>query len=113
MVGKLIIPADFLVRDIEEDENVPNILGRPFLATGKALIDVEKGELTLRVNGEEVTYNVSSAMKFTDDRCYAISSVENFSSEQYCDVVSGDALATALMNLDETGEKEVLEYVQF
>ncbi|XP_047943010.1 uncharacterized protein LOC125189824 [Salvia hispanica] len=46
-VGEFIFPADFVVLDMEEDKHVPLILGRPFLATGRALIDVHKGELTL------------------------------------------------------------------
>ncbi|XP_062104133.1 uncharacterized protein LOC133815293 [Humulus lupulus] len=40
MVDKFIFPADFIVLDMEEDANVPIILGRPFLAMRKALIDV-------------------------------------------------------------------------
>ena len=51
-VEKFIFPADFVVLDIEEDQKVPIILGRPFLATGGALIDVQKGELTMRVQDE-------------------------------------------------------------
>ncbi|XP_062113030.1 uncharacterized protein LOC133824172 [Humulus lupulus] len=39
-VDKFIFPVDFIVLDMEEDSNVPIILGRPFLATGQALIDV-------------------------------------------------------------------------
>ncbi|XP_062100466.1 uncharacterized protein LOC133806372 [Humulus lupulus] len=39
-VGKFIFPANFTILDMEEDENIPIILGRPFLATGRALIDV-------------------------------------------------------------------------
>ncbi|KAM6543733.1 hypothetical protein CsatB_008180 [Cannabis sativa] len=39
-VGKFIFPHDFLILNMEEDENIPIILGRPFLATGRALIDV-------------------------------------------------------------------------
>ena len=53
-VGKFIFPVDFVVLDMEEDPEVPFILGRPFLATDGALIDVQSGGLTLRVNGEEV-----------------------------------------------------------
>ena len=34
-VGKFVIPADFVILDMEEDDSVPIILGRPFLATGK------------------------------------------------------------------------------
>jgi hypothetical protein len=36
--------------DFTLDDDTPILLGRPFLATGRILIDVEKGELTMRVN---------------------------------------------------------------
>ena len=39
-VDKFIFSVDFVVLDMEEDKDVPLILGRPFLATGQALIDV-------------------------------------------------------------------------
>ena len=48
-VDKFIFPAYFIVLDIEEDKEIPIILGRPFLEPGKAMIDVQKGELKLRV----------------------------------------------------------------
>ena len=48
-VGKFIFLVDFLVINMEEDKHVPLLLGRPFFATGATLIDVKKGELTLRV----------------------------------------------------------------
>ncbi|XP_042009237.1 uncharacterized protein LOC121757828 [Salvia splendens] len=53
-VNDFIFPVDFVVLDMKEDPNVRLILGRSFLATGKALIDVTKGELTLR-NGNKTT----------------------------------------------------------
>jgi hypothetical protein len=43
-------------------------LGRPFLATGGAMIDVRNGELSLDVNGEKVSFNIFKAMKFHDDK---------------------------------------------
>ncbi|KAM6543087.1 hypothetical protein CsatB_007534 [Cannabis sativa] len=49
-VDKFISPADFIILDYEADRDVPIILGRPFLATGRSLIDVQNGELTMRVN---------------------------------------------------------------
>ena len=58
-VGKFIFPVDFVVIDIEEDKQVPPLLGRPFLATGVALIDVKKGEITLRVGDEAVHFNLN------------------------------------------------------
>ena len=60
-VGKFIFPTDFVVMDMEEDTQVPLLLGRPFLATGAALIDVKKGELTLRVGDEAVHFNLTEA----------------------------------------------------
>ncbi|KAL0413406.1 UNVERIFIED_CONTAM: hypothetical protein Sradi_1542300 [Sesamum radiatum] len=54
-------------------------LGRPFLATGKALIDVQKGQLTLRINDEEVAFNVFKAIKHpqvVDHEAFSIDCVE-------------------------------------
>nr|GFD31264.1 reverse transcriptase domain-containing protein [Tanacetum cinerariifolium] len=48
-VGVFHFPADFVVLDFEPDPRVLLILGRCFLKTGRALIDVHKGELTLRI----------------------------------------------------------------
>ncbi|GKE17846.1 reverse transcriptase domain-containing protein [Tanacetum coccineum] len=57
-VGKFHFPADFVVVDFDADPRVPLILRRSFLKTGRALIDVYKGELTLRVRKEAVTFNL-------------------------------------------------------
>ena len=46
---KFIFPKDFIIINMEEDKEIPIILGRPFLATGRAIIDVQRGELKLRV----------------------------------------------------------------
>ena len=62
-VEKFIFLVDFIVIDIEEDKQVPLLLGRPFLATGAALIDVKKGELTLRVGNEAVHFNLKHSLK--------------------------------------------------
>ncbi|XP_056162170.1 uncharacterized protein LOC115663395 [Syzygium oleosum] len=63
-VDKFIFPADFIVLEIEEDFEVSIILGRPFLATGRALIDVQQGKLILRVQDDRVTFDVFKAMKY-------------------------------------------------
>ena len=57
-VDKSIFQADFVILDMEEDDKVPIILGRPFLAMDKAQINVQEGELKMRVQGEEVTFHV-------------------------------------------------------
>ena len=48
-VDKFIFLAYFIVLDMEKDKELPIILGKPFLATGKAMIYVKRGELKLRV----------------------------------------------------------------
>ena len=64
--GKFIFPVDFFVLDMEYDLEVPIILGRPFLRTAGALIDVRAGSLTLRVGNEEEKFSVHKAMKGPD-----------------------------------------------
>lgn len=51
-VDKLVFPADFIIMDFYADEETLILLGRPFISTGRTLIDVEKGELTMRVKGK-------------------------------------------------------------
>ena len=62
-VGKFIFLVDFIVMDMEEDTQVPLLLGRPFLAIGAAFIDVKKGELTLKVGEEAVHFNLNKSLK--------------------------------------------------
>ncbi|XP_057745005.1 uncharacterized protein LOC130962865 [Arachis stenosperma] len=57
-VGKYFLPADFVILEMEESYLHPIILGRPFLATTRTLIDVEQGELILRIHDEQLTFHV-------------------------------------------------------
>nr|GEX36181.1 reverse transcriptase domain-containing protein [Tanacetum cinerariifolium] len=57
-VGKFIFPADFVIVDYESDPRVPLILGRPFLRTARALIDVHGEEMILRDGDERLTLNM-------------------------------------------------------
>ena len=66
-VEKFIFPEDFIVLDMEENKEIPIILGKPFLATGGALIDVQKGELKLRALGDAITFHVFRPMKLPND----------------------------------------------
>ena len=65
-VGKFIFPVDFVIMQMEEDTQVPLLLGRPFLATRAALIDVQKEELTLRVGNEAVHFNINRSLEHPD-----------------------------------------------
>ena len=83
-VDKFIFPIDFIVLDMEEDKEIPIILGRQFLATGRAMIDVQRGELKLRVQEDEVEFNVFEAVRHPaeSDTCFMTETVEAIVSSQ-------------------------------
>ncbi|PIN24199.1 DNA-directed DNA polymerase [Handroanthus impetiginosus] len=96
-VDKFIFPADFVVLDMEVDSEVPIILGRHFLATGRTLIDVQKGELTMR------------AIKFPNesDEYFAVSLFDNLAGNESIAEQSLDPLERALLDLlDEENEED-------
>nr|GEY15304.1 reverse transcriptase domain-containing protein [Tanacetum cinerariifolium] len=64
-VGVFHFPADFVVVDFESDPQVPLILGRCFLKTSRALIDIYKGELTLCIGNEAITYNLDQTVRYS------------------------------------------------
>nr|GEW15030.1 reverse transcriptase domain-containing protein [Tanacetum cinerariifolium] len=64
-VGVFHFPANFVVVDFEPGPRVSLILGRCFLKTSRALIDVHKGELTLRIGNEATTYNLDQTGRYS------------------------------------------------
>ena len=84
-VGKFVLPIDFVILDMEEDDSVPIILGKPFLARGKAQINVQEGELKLRVQGDDITFHVFQPMKHLDD-----DPNEDISELHYTEILQGD-----------------------
>nr|GFB09953.1 reverse transcriptase domain-containing protein [Tanacetum cinerariifolium] len=64
-VGVFHFPADFMVIDFKPDPRVPLILERCLLKTGRALIDVHKGELTLHIENEAITYNLDQTLRYS------------------------------------------------
>ncbi|XP_009617231.1 uncharacterized protein [Nicotiana tomentosiformis] len=65
LTDRSLVMPEGIIEDVlvQADEEVPIILGRPFLATGGALIDVREGKLKMRVGDEEITFNVYKALK--------------------------------------------------
>ena len=61
-VESFIFLADFVILDCEVDFEVPIILGRPFLAMGRALVYIEKGQMKFLLNNEEATFNICRSM---------------------------------------------------
>ena len=62
-VESFIFLEDFVILDCEVDFEVPIILGRSFLATGRALVDLEKGQMKFWLNNEKVTFNICMSMR--------------------------------------------------
>ncbi|XP_070006109.1 uncharacterized protein [Nicotiana sylvestris] len=102
-VDKFILPANFVILDCEVDYEVPIILVRPFLATGKALVDVEAGELTFRVGNEKVIFLVCKSMRQLNST--EVCSFVDLFREAIVDDTSAminveDPLEAVLLNLD-------------
>ncbi|GJT05529.1 reverse transcriptase domain-containing protein [Tanacetum coccineum] len=91
-VRKFHFPTDFVVVDFEADPRVPLILRRSFLRTGRALIDVYREEITLRVNDEAVTFNLDQTTRYSstyDDMSINRIDVIDVACEEYSQEVLG------------------------
>ncbi|XP_050888721.1 uncharacterized protein LOC127093866 [Lathyrus oleraceus] len=77
-IGQLYIPTDFVVMDIKEDDEIPILLGRPFLSIAGAIIDVKRGKLTFEVGDEKIEFILSKFLMapVIEDSCYAIDIID-------------------------------------
>jgi len=113
-VDKFLFPVDFVVMDIEEDVEVPLILGRPFMKTAKAIIDVDKGKLKVCVGNEDVSFNVFEAMKHPNDKkdCCRLDVLDEEYSRVQQGLSSSDTLLQVITRpaeeLTELGDTEAL-----
>jgi len=116
-VDKFMFPVDFVVMDIEEDTEVPLILGRPFMKTAKVIIDVDDGKLKVRVQDDEVNFNVFEAMQHPKDKqqCFRMDVIDEFFLSSRKQLAKASPLEKALIgacdDLEEDEEKEVDEYL--
>nr|GEY65630.1 reverse transcriptase domain-containing protein [Tanacetum cinerariifolium] len=97
-VGMFHFPADFVVVDFEPDPRVSLILEKCFLKTGRALIDVHKGELTLHTENEAITYNLDQTSRYSanyDQMTANKIDVTNEACEEYSQEVLGFSDVTA------------------
>lgn len=56
-IRKFFVPVDFVVLDTEVDAKTPLILGRPFLSTANASIDIDVGVIHLHINAKDEKFN--------------------------------------------------------
>ncbi|XP_006590017.1 uncharacterized protein [Glycine max] len=77
-VKQLVFPTDLMVMDIEEDPDIPIILGRPFMSMTNCIVDMGKGKLELGVEDQKVSFDLFEAMKHPNDMkaCFDLDKVE-------------------------------------
>nr|GFB22768.1 reverse transcriptase domain-containing protein [Tanacetum cinerariifolium] len=90
-VGKFYFPADFVVLDFIANPRVPLILGRPFLSTVHALIDVYEGEIILRHNGQSLTLKCGDTPSISYNNFESLNKVDliDATCEEYSQEVLG------------------------
>ncbi|XP_050222479.1 uncharacterized protein LOC126672568 [Mercurialis annua] len=83
-VDEFIFPVDFVILNYAVDKECPMILGRPFLNTGRAFIDVHGGKLTLRIDEETVVFDMKKGMRGTieEEDCMGIDVIDEIVEEQ-------------------------------
>nr|KYP63753.1 hypothetical protein KK1_018335 [Cajanus cajan] len=113
-VDKFWFPVDFVVMDMEEDSEVPLILGRPFMKTAKVIIDVDDGKLKVRVQDDEVNFDVFEAMKHPSDKagCFRVDvNIDDLCMEAQWNFSVATPLEKALMSavseINDEEEKEI------
>ncbi|KAG9442083.1 hypothetical protein H6P81_017937 [Aristolochia fimbriata] len=86
--------------DMEVDWKLPLILWRPFLAIAVALIDVKQGKLTLRLNDEEIVFDIKQAIKrpsnSCDNTCYFIDVIDECAENVQQEIMMKDGLERCL-----------------
>nr|GEX73949.1 reverse transcriptase domain-containing protein [Tanacetum cinerariifolium] len=90
-VGKFYFPADFVVLDFIADPRVPLILGRPFLSTAQALIDVYEGEIILRHDEQSLALKCGDTPSISYNNFESLNKVDliDATCEEYSQKVLG------------------------
>ncbi|XP_050233207.1 uncharacterized protein LOC126681696 [Mercurialis annua] len=108
-VNKFIFPVDFVVLDYASDKECPMILGRPFMNTGRALINVHDGKLTLRIGDESVEFDMRKFLRHPNSggECMRVDVVDELVEEQ---LVVNKAIMHSMPSKEEDAEEE--EYIE-
>jgi hypothetical protein len=109
-IGKFLLVVDFVVVEMEEDTHTPLLLGRDFLITVGANIDMKKGKFSFQIEDETVDFHVFNAMKFPfndNDSIYRIEIVDSIVADEMGAILGGENLDQILSETDsETAQKD-------
>ncbi|CAN6554874.1 unnamed protein product [Malus baccata var. baccata] len=114
-VDNLYLPAYFVILDMDEDMQTPIILGHPFMATARTLIDVETGTLTLRVQDQSVVFSLFEATKRPGDvhDCMRVDVLDSLLHVEIMPRLTSDPLLNVLHGFENKNieDEEVFEFV--
>ncbi|XP_010666425.1 uncharacterized protein LOC104883579 [Beta vulgaris subsp. vulgaris] len=117
-VGKFYIHVDFGVLDMEEDSQIPIILGRPFLCTSGVVIDVKSSSLSLSVGDDTVTFKLTNDIQspMLEHTCCRIDVLDENSGVSFQQFLSNDLLETIFnlndgLDIDKVADCKVMESI--
>ncbi|GKB44935.1 reverse transcriptase domain-containing protein [Tanacetum coccineum] len=93
-VSIFVVPIDFVILQIEEDDRVPLILVRPFLHTADAIIRVKNKELNLGIREDRATFHIDKAMQHShvnDDTCFCIDVIDEITEDELVLLTADDS----------------------
>ena len=107
-IKQLVFPADFVVMDVEEDPEIPIILGHLFMSTTSCIVDIGKGKLELGVENQKVSFDLFEAVKHPHDQktCFDLDMVKQEIESTAVAMVLHSLLERALVNHVECLTKE-------
>ncbi|XP_048227246.1 uncharacterized protein LOC125369276 [Ricinus communis] len=109
--------VDFVIMDMDEDVDVSLILGKPFLATVRAIIDVNDGKLILRARDEQLTFQTPDGMKHPlalNDMNSSDDMIEQETVNLISSIVAKDPLELCIVQKQEKlGTSEVVEQLAY
>ncbi|XP_021721486.1 uncharacterized protein LOC110689048 [Chenopodium quinoa] len=113
-VGKFFIPCDFVVMEMEEDAHVPIIIGRPFLSTAGAIIDMKNGRITFEVGDEKMEYSLLNAMGTPSmgESIFQVDVLDDLEREKLPLIKTDDALKMVLVGNANEEDWETREYMR-
>nr|XP_016433140.1 PREDICTED: uncharacterized protein LOC107759664 [Nicotiana tabacum] len=108
-VDKFVFPVDFIVVDMEVNKDVPLILGRTFLCTDRAILDIYEGKLMLGVGNEKMVFQIQRMMKYPSDEvsiysCFKLDVVGELAEKYKFDKLMGDCITQSSTVEDEDPE---------
>ncbi|GJX62365.1 DNA-directed DNA polymerase [Tanacetum coccineum] len=112
-VDKFVLLIDFVILDMSKDSRVPIILGRPFLATARAMIDVFNKKIMLRVGDDEVIFDMDQSIKRSpteDNECYRVDDLDDTINVEAQELLANDTTNSFLLKgLEKSIEQSDLE----